>query len=515
MSSAESSAAAILAEYTASHPYLLPPTVSPSQIADVRHAVTSQDSNTPWLTRLSPLHARRLRNVRRNTNSSSKPVVAVFVGGSITAQKEGYRPLLAAWLERTLNAPVRAHTAAIGNVGSSVLFFTLNEWVLAYEPDVVVLECSVNDGDALVEGTNDVAVLRAFEGILRAIKTGRPSCAVVVASMPVRADVPSSRRTGTKAWVDAANSDGDVDAALCYSTRAPNLHAKLAAHYGYACVRLHAPMIEQTWFPGALDAMFRDDCHHTALGAALAASLVAEAFCVAFEDDDDDDEDSNALSVMPSPCEPLYWTNGATLSIGEEHVCSDAHGDENRRRWDVDPLTGARLEWWLLDPNDECTVHFDGTGVALLTHVGPDAGYLSISLTRDVDGAEISQKTLNLFDRWCYYYRLTVLSLATDLPYGAYTARMRLLADAPDRAVSKKEAPPGVQGALKLWLSYALVLGKRGVECAVGRLGPQPFSFDFEGTKDDGASLSAHGNRLHALKKYDDIDSDSDSDDDD
>jgi hypothetical protein len=55
----------------------------------------------------------------------------VYVGGSVTAQRDGWRPVFHNWLCRAIPAPLghEACVAAMGNCGSKVLAFTAHEWV--------------------------------------------------------------------------------------------------------------------------------------------------------------------------------------------------------------------------------------------------------------------------------------------------------------------------------------------------------------------------------------------------
>ena len=55
----------------------------------------------------------------------------VYVGGSVTAQRDGWRPVFHSWLCRAIPAPLghEACVAAMGNCGSKVLAFTAHEWV--------------------------------------------------------------------------------------------------------------------------------------------------------------------------------------------------------------------------------------------------------------------------------------------------------------------------------------------------------------------------------------------------
>ena len=76
-----------------------------------------------------------------------------YCGGSITAQRAGWRPALHAWLEQTFPCPggLVARPAFMGNVGSTVLSFLVEDWIVEGEPDLVFLETAVNDGDYLLE----------------------------------------------------------------------------------------------------------------------------------------------------------------------------------------------------------------------------------------------------------------------------------------------------------------------------------------------------------------------------
>jgi len=77
----------------------------------------------------------------------------------------------------------------------------VDDWVNAHEPDLVFLEAVVNDGDSVLETGDEAGVRRAVEGIVRQIKSKHPRCDIVLVHMLLRGDLPSSRRTGTRAWV--------------------------------------------------------------------------------------------------------------------------------------------------------------------------------------------------------------------------------------------------------------------------------------------------------------------------
>lgn len=78
---------------------------------------------------------------------SSRDCKIAYVGASVTAQKEGYRPYLH---QRLIGHFGRAHTAinaSIGAVGSITAVFTLDELVLRHRPDLCLIEYSTGDMD--------------------------------------------------------------------------------------------------------------------------------------------------------------------------------------------------------------------------------------------------------------------------------------------------------------------------------------------------------------------------------
>jgi hypothetical protein len=52
----------------------------------------------------------------------------------------------------------------MGNVGSKVLAFLVDDWVNTHAPDLVFIETVVNDGDAVLETNDETGVRRALEG---------------------------------------------------------------------------------------------------------------------------------------------------------------------------------------------------------------------------------------------------------------------------------------------------------------------------------------------------------------
>ena len=214
----------------------------------------------------------------------------------------------------------------------------------------------------------------------------------------------------------------------------------------------------------ALDSLFRDDCHTTPAGAAVMASVVAACVKECIAPNAANPSTSSPLgsagtpAPLPPAMDPLHWAGGRTRPVMRNDL-QLAPDSASTQVMDGDPLTGQRAPWWLLAPGDDALdIEFAGTALALLTHVGPDAGVVRCVVTEATSGAAVREVRSCLFDTWSYYYRLAVVLLVEGLPSGRYRARITLEATPPDRSVAKRPLQPCVAGELRLWLSHVLVM---------------------------------------------------------
>lgn len=119
-------------------------------------------------------------------------ISVVFLGGSLTwgaqstnPQKTSYRALVSRKLEETYpQARFQFHDAAIGGTGSQLASFRLERDVLAYKPDLLFLDFTIND-DPYPEPRP--ARLAAYESLVRRLTgAGTP---VVMVLLPAKKDV--------------------------------------------------------------------------------------------------------------------------------------------------------------------------------------------------------------------------------------------------------------------------------------------------------------------------------------
>jgi lysophospholipase L1-like esterase len=123
---------------------------------------------------------------------SGEPLSVVFLGGSLTwgaqatdPQKTSYRALVAQKLaEAYPSARFTFHDAAIGGTGSQLAAFRLERDVLAYRPDLVFLDFTINDDPYAPPHPHRLA---AYESLIRRLTLA--GTAVVQMILPARKDL--------------------------------------------------------------------------------------------------------------------------------------------------------------------------------------------------------------------------------------------------------------------------------------------------------------------------------------
>jgi len=104
----------------------------------------------------------------------SQPCKIAYLGGSVTVQKNGYRPLLHHLICQITQQNHHAINAGIGGVGSIAHAFLLNEFVIKHQPDFCFIECAIVDGEGM---TPQDQIQFSIESIcLQLLQQKIPSC---------------------------------------------------------------------------------------------------------------------------------------------------------------------------------------------------------------------------------------------------------------------------------------------------------------------------------------------------
>ncbi len=321
-----------------------------------------------------------------------EPVTVAFLGGSITQADYCYRLQLCSYLEsKYLGVKFTFVNAGVAGTGADLGASRLQEHVLNQNPDLVMIEFSVNG-----------AYTPAMEGIIRKIK----------------------------------KHDPDTDVCLLYSVTEPQMRLyqqgklpesvveeeRLAVHYGIPSVHMgkSVAMLEADgqvmWqgMPGEDEGMIlfsRDGLHPVATGGSLYAEAVARMLAACGKAD-------GKKAVLPEPLYGEEWEQATmyvpagickTHGLWKQIKASDGAPAKQFENWFDTVMTSDH-------PKSTISFAFEGDMFGLFDIGGPEMGQLEVYVDgqmvrlRNVKdkGFEYFEATdlvgshwLNRFNRWC------------------------------------------------------------------------------------------------------------------
>jgi hypothetical protein len=293
-----------------------------------------------------------------------------YLGLSVTAQRDGFRPRLHVAIEHMTGRAHRAINAGVGGVGSVSMAFLMDQLVIAHRPALCFIECTTGD----IDGRTPVDdAPRAIEGVLR--KLAAIDCAACILHLYQR---EQSRQTSHPILAG---------------------YERVADHYGVPSIDA-GHRIEDDIAEGRADAdaLFRDVVHTTPDGADVVAHLIVDA--LAF------------IRTQAGPAEGR---------LGERTRCTDGAFDRglvvDARPEDCNstPATGRfRLTCPFVDVDASNAIHFRREDMALAGFAfiaGPTTGVVRVSTASgDAD--------YQTWDRWCVYDRLSTVVFPAAIPAG-------------------------------------------------------------------------------------------------
>ncbi len=323
-----------------------------------------------------------------------------FLGGSIT-EMNGYRPLVAAWLEEKFRDTKFTFTnAGIASTCSTTGAFRLERDVLSAGPvDLLLVEFAVNDDQDAAHAAREA--LRGMEGVIRRLKTANPKADVVMIHF-------------TNPEMLAAAQEGKTPVSVA-------AHEQVAEHYNIPSVNIPEALAARiaaktlTWeryggtHPGREGNRFAADLVDELLAAAWKAPLP---------------EQLPVPAALPAPLDTHSYDRGWLA----EPDAAQFGDDWNSGVTDWKNLAGSLRERFagkkLLTaaaPGAELTFSFTGRGVGAYVLAGPDAGGLEAS----IDGGPFHRVELyHRFSRGLHYPRTVMF--AADLPAAEHTLTLRI-----------------------------------------------------------------------------------------
>ncbi len=341
-----------------------------------------------------------------------------YLGGSITAQN-GWRVQTLAHFKKAYPQSTFAEiNAAIGGTGSDLGVFRVQQDVLSKGPDLLFVEFAVNDG-----GADPQRIIRCMEGIVRQTWKANPKTDICFVYT-----------------VTEALSGPMLEGKL---PRSASAMEKVADFYGIPSVTLgmevaklakagklvwRAPLPKTEAEKAALGDKFvfaPDSVHpHESTGHVLYTQAIVRSL--------------PALAIAnhaPTPhvanlaLDPANWERATLVPITAAKLSdglapADMANDPYAKGWAKRLPAMVRLT----KPGQSIEFRFKGTHCAVYDVVGPAGGKVAVSL----DGGKPS--VVQRIDAYCTYARLSTFVVGTDLPEGAHTVRLELLADPIDKA---------------------------------------------------------------------------------
>ena len=333
----------------------------------------------------------------------AKDSTIAYMGASVTAQKDGYRPRLHELLRQATGRDHRAVAAGLGAMGAITGVFLMDELVLAHRPELTFVEYATSD----VAGTTPPDQLGAvLEGIVCKLRAG--GCEPCFLYLH-RDDI----ELGTSAVVET--------------------YERVAEHHGVPSIDVSEWMraaIEQGEVDGG--AVLRDVVHTTDIGSALTAEAIWQAL--------------EGIPPGPPPARAPLRDDAFTRTRIEPPTPALAVGGpstEGRFR-----LVYPYLE---IDRAGELRFTASGELVGLLLILGPHSGYIHVEAL-----GEIAEHLL--WDIECSYERLGSLILDHVVPTGTEVA-IRLSGRTVDDSGAKRPVDPGQLAEKRLKLAGLMVRG--------------------------------------------------------
>jgi lysophospholipase L1-like esterase len=300
------------------------------------------------------------------------PAAIAYLGLSVTAQREGFRPRLHAALVQDTGHAHAAINAGVGGVGSVSLAFLMDRLVIAHAPVLCFVECTTGDVDGRT-APDDVP--RAIEAILR--KLDAIECQACLLHLYQR----------EQTW--------RIEHPILAE------YERVAEHYDVPSLHV-GRRIEDDVLTGRadVDVLFRDGVHTTHAGAQVSAELIVEGLAAI-----------RRCGKAAEPPVPASARGRCADGAYDRAVMIEAQPEQCT----VAAQSGCfRLLFRYVDIDTANAIRFHDPVAALkglCVIAGPSAGVIRVS-------TPLGEHDYQIWDQWCTYDRLTTVVFESALPAG-------------------------------------------------------------------------------------------------
>jgi hypothetical protein len=319
------------------------------------------------------------------TRLTEEPLSIAYFGASVTAQKDGYRPLLHERFRRRFGQDHSSRYAAIGGVDIVSAAFLADDFVVRHRPDLCLIEFTSIE---LIWGSSIATAEEAMDGVVSKLRAAEIQ--------------PCLLHLARREWHE---KNADLLAAF----------ERVAERHGIPSIDLTGVVLEST----QTDRILRDPVHTTPAGSELVAKLIAGAIEAIAPDDLP--TDSGELPPLPGTDD---YRQARVLPVSSE----DAAGSAEMRLF--------RLQRPYLELPVRSPIHrrFSDRLAGLVMLVGPESGELEIADRR-------GPQRLMTWDAWCHYERFTACLFERTCEAGGAVS-IELTDTVPDYAQCRRPIGP-------------------------------------------------------------------------
>ena len=356
--------------------------------------------------------------LRRKLAARQPVTIACFAGGN-HAQGGWFQAFLDDLRKRHPGVEIRGIHAAIhgGARGSAFSVYRFRHEVLRHKPDLVLVDFAADDLESDTE-----RIWAAAEGVVRQAWRADPTLDL--------------------AFVYAFRVGYEKDYAEGLCPRPAAAYERLADHYGIpsldmghriaAMARAGTLAVRATADEakklGGKAVFTHDGVYTTPAAFGLYARIIGENLTKLIADMGAKPARARA-DAMAKPFCPEHLERARQLPITKAMLSG---------KWEArEPGPFAQhfeRIWFTNTPGAKLTFRFKGTEASIFHLIGPDTGRARVT----IDGKDKGER--QHVDRWCYFQRLSGLSVAGGLDDAEHTVTVELLPEPPDRSQPVAEA---------------------------------------------------------------------------
>lgn len=323
--------------------------------------------------------------------SEAKPIKIAYLGGSITNAKDGWRSQTLSGLQKHFPGILFSQVSAgVSGTGSDLGVFRIDKDVLAFNPDLVLIEFAVNDN-----GKNTMLIKESIEGIITKIKQKNSNTDIGLVYTMERSMMDYIQKNQNSPSIEAVE-----EVAVYYGVPSIFLPDKVMTLYR------EAKLVFSGDQPCKGDTMVfsKDNVHpYPETGHRLYASTFMEAVPVIFDQSAKKEEGEKLLTGNPFRqaqlvplVKPFYNTQWQLLATPNGTVAK-----KFANRFDSVLYNGSK------DAVFDFT--FEGSRFGFYELIGPGSSAYNIN----IDGKD---STIIRFDRYCTNWRANYFIMPEILP---------------------------------------------------------------------------------------------------